>query len=72
MNINSKANQDQINDAFTETCILPKPCDPCATVTTQAESITEQIDVTPTVINAGPVVVKIPVVLSRDKYNNSC
>ena len=64
MSINSKSNQeDQINDAFTETSSKPKPSDPCATVTTQAESITEQIAVTPIVITPGPVVVKIPVVL---------
>ncbi|HEY8804476.1 MAG TPA: hypothetical protein VIM42_05075 [Clostridium sp.] len=63
MDINSKSNQDQINDAFTEACC--KPCDHCATVTTQAESITEQIDVVPMVINAGPVVLKIPVVLAE-------
>jgi hypothetical protein len=63
MNINSKASQDQISDAFTAAC--PKPCDPCVTVNTQAESITEQVDVEPMVINAGPVVVKVPVVLAE-------
>ena len=64
MNINSKASQDQINDAFTAAC-SPPPCDPCVTVKTQAESITEQVDVTPMVICPGPVVVKIPVVLAE-------
>lgn len=39
--------------------------DPCATVSTQIESITEQIAVVPTVISAGPVFVKIPVVLAE-------
>jgi hypothetical protein len=37
----------------------------CATVKTQAESITEQIDVIPDVIKAGCVVVKIPVVIAE-------
>ncbi|MCB2289730.1 hypothetical protein LGK97_08125 [Clostridium sp. CS001] len=37
----------------------------CATVKTQAESITEQVNVTPTVITPGPVVVKIPVVIAE-------
>ena len=60
MNINCKPNQE-IN-AVTATCTT---CDPCATVTTQAESITEQISVTPVVISAGTVVVKIPVVLAE-------
>jgi len=39
--------------------------DPCATVTTQVESLTEQMTVNPTVIAAGPVFVKIPVVLAE-------
>jgi len=38
---------------------------PCAVVTTQPQSLTEEIAVTPTVIAAGPVVVKIPVVLAE-------
>ena len=64
MDINSKSNQeDQINDAYTAASC--KPCDPCATVVTQAESITEQIDVTPMVIASGPVIVKMPVVLAE-------
>ena len=37
----------------------------CATVKTQPESITEQVEVTPDVIKAGWVVVKIPVVLAE-------
>lgn len=40
-------------------------CDPCATVTTEVQSLTEQIAVTPTVIPAGPVFIKIPVVLAE-------
>ena len=39
--------------------------DPCATVTTQVESLTEQLTVNPSVIAAGPVFVKIPVVLAE-------
>ncbi|WP_066891509.1 CsxC family protein [Clostridium nigeriense] len=39
--------------------------DPCATVETLPQSLTEQIAVTPTVIAAGPVFVKIPVVLAE-------
>lgn len=39
--------------------------DHCAKVTTQVESLTEQIAVTPAVIAAGPVFVKIPVVLAE-------
>ena len=38
---------------------------PCATVQTQVESITEQIDVTPATICTGPVVVKLPVVIAE-------
>jgi hypothetical protein len=37
----------------------------CATVATQSVSLTEQILVQPTVITGGPVVVKIPVVISE-------
>jgi len=37
----------------------------CATVTTQVESLTEQVAVTPIVIAPGPVFVKIPVVLAE-------
>lgn len=39
--------------------------DPCAIVKTQVESLTEQMSVSPTVIAAGPVFVKIPVVLAE-------
>lgn len=39
--------------------------DPCATVTNTPQSLTEQISVTPTVIAAGPVYVKIPVVIAE-------
>ena len=59
MDINNKKIQEV--NAFT----AASTCDPCATVTTQAESITEQIDVTPMVICPGPVVIKIPVVLAE-------
>jgi len=65
MNINYEVNQEnQINDAFTAACSTETTAT-CATVVTQAESITEQIDVCPVVINAGPVVVKLPVVLAE-------
>ncbi len=37
----------------------------CATVTSQVESLTEQVAVTPSVIAPGPVFVKIPVVLAE-------
>ncbi|MBZ9606781.1 hypothetical protein G9F73_002875 [Clostridium estertheticum] len=72
MNINYKSNQEnqenqenQItsNDSYTAACCTPSH--PCATVTTQAESITEQMDVKPIVIKDGPVVVKVPVVLAE-------
>nr|WP_253199285.1 hypothetical protein [Clostridium tagluense] len=66
MNINYKSNKEnemcKCNDSQTAACSIN---DPCATVTTQAESITEQIDVEPCVIKAGPVVVKIPVVIAE-------
>lgn len=39
--------------------------DPCATVTTQPESLTEQSAVTPTVIAPGNVFVKLPVILAE-------
>ena len=45
--------------------IVSKENHHCATVTSQAESITKQIDVTPDVIKAGSVFVKIPVVLAE-------
>ena len=61
MNINYK-NQD--NNAFTAACSSAAVAT-CATVTTKAESITEQLDVAPTVIPAGNIVVKIPVVLAE-------
>ena len=64
MNINYKSNQEnQVNDAYTAASCAA--CDPCVTVATQAESITEQVDVEPHVIKAGPVVVKVPVVLAE-------
>jgi len=59
MNINYKPTQEIAAAACTSSC------DPCATVTTQAESITEQISVRPCVIEAGPVVIKVPVVLAE-------
>ena len=39
--------------------------DSCATVTTQVQSLTEQLPVTPIVIAPGPAFVKIPVVLAE-------
>lgn len=66
MNINYKykdSEMGQCNDSQTAACSVERPA--CATVTTQAESITEQMDVTPTVIAAGHVVVKIPVVIAE-------
>jgi len=38
---------------------------PCANVTTQVQSLTKQIPVTPDVIRCGPVFVKIPVILAE-------
>ena len=64
MNINYNANQE-IAVCATSACpttACPAPAS-CTTVTTKCESITEQIAVTPTVIAAGPVVIKVPVVL---------
>jgi hypothetical protein len=66
MNNNYKSNQENEvyigNDSDIAACSAES--DPCATVTTQVESITEQIAVTPTVIT-GNVVVKLPVVLAE-------
>ncbi|MGH4123331.1 MAG: CsxC family protein [Clostridium sp.] len=53
----------QCNDSQIAACSLERQA--CATVTTQAESITEQMDVDPCVIKCGPVVVKIPVVIAE-------
>ncbi|WP_411168401.1 CsxC family protein [Clostridium sp. MB05] len=39
--------------------------EPCATVTTQVQSLTKQTPVTPDVIRCGPVFVKVPVVLAE-------
>jgi len=39
--------------------------DRCATVATQIESLTEQTSVTPSIIPAGPVFVKLPVILAE-------
>ena len=39
--------------------------EPCATVTTQVQSLTRQVSVTPDVIRCGSVYVKIPVVLAE-------
>ena len=70
MNIDSNSKQEnQINTgndsyiADIANCYIKK--NPCATVTTQAETITEEIDVIPTVICAGNVVIKLPVVLAE-------
>ena len=67
MNINYKSNYE--NQMHSDN----SPCSPtcetkienCAKVAVQAESITEQCDVTPKVIMHGPVVVKVPVVLAE-------
>jgi len=63
MDIDSKSNQENLIDEVT--AAFSKPCDHCVTVDTQAESITEQVDVTPIVIDDGPVVVKIPVIIAE-------
>ena len=70
MNIDSNSKQEnQINTgndsyiADIANCYIKK--NPCATVTTKAETITEEIDVIPTVICAGNVVIKLPVVLAE-------
>ena len=47
MNINYKSNQMKTIMSFTAACSSTAIAT-CATVTTQAESITEQINVTPT------------------------
>ncbi|MBW9157463.1 hypothetical protein G9F71_005810 [Clostridium sp. FP2] len=72
MNIDSKLNQEnQINTgndsyiADIADCCLKN--NHCVTVTTQAETITEEIDVIPTVICPGNTVVKLPVVLAETK-----
>jgi len=39
--------------------------DPCAIVTTQIEPLTEQSAVAPSIIPAGPVFVKLPVILAE-------
>lgn len=53
----NRPSQDRENDCSRR--------DPCATVTTLPESLTEQVAVTPTVITPGPVVIKSPVVLAE-------
>ncbi|MGV8984649.1 CsxC family protein [Clostridium sp.] len=65
MDINYKSNsENQTNVDYTAVCSTSSNLvDPCATVVTQTESMTEQINVIPSVIDAGPVVIKIPVVL---------
>jgi hypothetical protein len=67
MNINYKSNQESHvhtgNDSYTAAGCIENSS--CATVSTQAESITEQISVTPTVIAPGNVTVKIPVVVAE-------
>jgi hypothetical protein len=55
INTNNKINTDN------NTCVT----NPCATVTTLAQSLTEQIPVTPIVIAPGPAVIKVPVVLAE-------
>ena len=68
MNIDSKSSQgNEINMSNNTHIDDVEGCfnRPCATVTIQAETITEEIDVTPTVICAGNVVVKLPVVLAE-------
>jgi hypothetical protein len=70
MNIDCNSNQEnQINtdnDSFSADiaeCYIKRKT--CVTVNTQAETITEAIDITPTSICAGNVVVKLPVVLAE-------
>ncbi|MBU3145694.1 CsxC family protein [Clostridium sp. CF012] len=72
MNINSISNQENqistTNDSFiSDIADCSIKGHHCATVTTQAETITEEIDVIPAVISAGDVVVKLPVVLAETK-----
>lgn len=56
---------NEINEEIASDSSCHKNSDPCATVATVVESITEQISVTPAVITPGPVVVKLPVVLAE-------
>jgi hypothetical protein len=67
MDTNNKSNQE--NEIYTANvsgiAAGSAESDQCAIVTTQDESITEQTAVIPTVITAGNVVVKIPVVLAE-------
>lgn len=67
MNDNNKSNQE--NEIYSgndlEISVSSIECDPCATVTAQDESITEQSPITPNVIDSGEVVVKVPVVLAE-------
>jgi hypothetical protein len=70
MNIDSKSNQEnQINKGYDSLVSDIANCSvksaKCAKVTTKAQTITEKIDVIPTVIICGPVVVKVPVVLAE-------
>ena len=53
-------NDNKINTNDCKTAV-----DICATVTSQVQSLTKQIPITPDVIKSGPVFVKIPVILSE-------
>jgi len=59
MNDNKGLNIENVNSSG---CLA---ADPCATVTTQVESLTESAAVTPAIIPAGPVFVKLPVILQE-------
>ena len=56
---------NEINEEIASDNSCRKNNEPCATVTTVVESITEQVCVEPKVIKPGHVVVKIPVVLAE-------
>ena len=73
MNINYKYKDiGEISKCDSQTAVCSLDRQACATVSVQAESITEQMDVTPCVIPAGPVVVKIPVVIAETNITIPC
>jgi hypothetical protein len=49
----------------TENLVKCKSSEPCSTVTSITKPLTEEIPVTPDIIPAGPVFVKLPVVLAE-------
>lgn len=67
MNINYKSNQENMMNRNNGSCNTVRPGEnqSCVNVATQRQSITEQLAVSPVPVSAGPLVIKIPVVLAE-------